>query len=222
VDRTPQRQAAALRDALLRGWLGHADRRWRRVALELLMHTDMPRGPRAALELSAEAVACHRDVDAGVRAAARALRRVVAATVPGPTELAAQLQAGTWVEFDVIPTATLRQVVPDLLRRLRDPSPDERPDVLSALGRALQRTDVTLDGHLPELVAIVGRQQITVYRGTATLDELAAEEAQLAHIVDTMRAVTRPPQITPTPRRFWRTAGQFALWCLGFSARSAA
>jgi hypothetical protein len=69
---------------------------------------------------------------------------------------------------------------------------------------------------------LMARQQITVYRGTATLDELAEEEAQLAHIVDAMKAVTRPPQITPTPRRFWRTAGQFALWCLGFSARSAA
>jgi hypothetical protein len=69
---------------------------------------------------------------------------------------------------------------------------------------------------------LMARQQITVYRGTATLDELAEEEAQLAHIVDTMRAVTRPPQITPTPRRFWRTAGDFVLWCLGFSARSAA
>jgi hypothetical protein len=162
ADRTPQRQAAARRDALLRGWLGHADPRWRRVALELLVHPDMRRGVRAALELSAEVVACHRDPDAGIRAAAWALRRVVAATVPGPIELAARLQAGTWVELDAVPTATLRQVVPDLLRRLRDLPPGEGREFVSALGRALHRTDVTLAEHVSELAAIIrGRCGLT-------------------------------------------------------------
>jgi hypothetical protein len=73
---------------------------------------------------------------------------------------------------------------------------------------------------------LMAHQSVTVYRGKATLDELAEEEAQLARTLDAMKAAarTRPQRIQHPnpPRRFWRTAWQAALWCLGFEpARSA-
>jgi hypothetical protein len=103
------------------------------------------------------------------------------------------------------------QDLADEIRRAITVWQDERyVPVLDGMKRLLRQQMVPRDPEPPQ-------------PPNATLEEIAEEEAQMAAMMEAMRAVTRPPQITPTPRRFWRTAGQFALWCLGFGpARSKA
>jgi hypothetical protein len=75
---------------------------------------------------------------------------------------------------------------------------------------------------VPEYACRLASRQLA----PCTPEQLAADEenAEAAYLVAKMKQVAVEPLPTPKPpRRFWRTAWQAALWCLGFEpARSAA